>query len=166
MEEKLEIKGRVVCILDGPSGKKVIRTRNIITDDGDIFYAQKETGETPTNDFSNMVLGSGSTTPSKTSTYDSITPIANTNKAPEVGYPKANDDDPDNAADAGPNVITWKYYYAKEDFAASSITEAVITVADPTAGSKVLTHFRFEQAFPKTSNDVLIVFVNHEVKGV
>lgn len=160
-----KVVGRICFILDGPDGKRKYSTTNLITDAGDIYYAQKMAGETPTNAFANLVLGSGSGTPAKNSTYSSITPIASTNKAVGTGYPKTNDSDADNNY-AGQNVVTYKYYYGKADFNAASITEGVITIASPSAGSPVLCYFKFANAFEKTENDTLTVFINHESEGV
>jgi hypothetical protein len=161
-----QVGGKIVCVLDGPLGKRVYKTHNIITNAGDIFYAQRMAGETPDNAFANLVLGSSAVpTPSKSSDYDDITPIADTNKAPSAGYPKTDDDDPDNT-DVDVNVVTHKYYYAKADFNAASITEGVITIATPEAGSPVLTHFAFASIFEKTEDDTLTVFINHVMLGV
>lgn len=165
MRSASSLVGKITCVLDGPSGRRIYDTTNLISNAGDVFYAQKMAGEVPTNSFANLVLGSGSSSPTKTSTYNSITVIANTNKAPEATYPKTNDADADNSY-AGANVVTYKYYYGKTDFTAASITEGVITVASPTSGSPVLCHFRFPTGFEKTADDTLTVFVNHESEGV
>lgn len=165
MRSASSLVGKITCVLDGPSGRRIYDTTNLISDAGDIFYAQKMAGEVPTNSFANLVLGSGSVAPTKASTYDSITAIANTNKAPEGNYPKTSDNDADNSY-AGANVVTYKYYYGKADFTAASVTEGVITVANPTSGSPVLCHFRFPVGFEKTENDTLTIFVNHENEGI
>ena len=157
--------GKICCILDGPNGKRILNTSNLISTAGDIYYAQRMVGETPTNAFNNLVLGSGAATPAKASNYDNITPIAKTNKAVDVGYPKTNDADVDNIY-AGPNVVTYKYYYGKADFSASNITEGVITIVSPTTGSPILCHFRFPTVTEKTENDTLTIFINHENEGV
>ena len=160
-----QVRGSIVVVLDGPSGKRVHKTHNIITNAGDIYYAQRGCAAVPTNAFANLVLGSGAVAPAKGNNYDNITPIASTNKAPAATYPKVNDDDVDNT-DAGVDVATYKYYYAKADFNAASITEGVVTIAAPEAGSPVLTHFQFAAPFAKTADDTLTIFVNHEMLGV
>ena len=166
-KDRLHRTGKIVAVLEGPQGKRVYETHNIITNDGDIFCAQMLAGETPDNAFVNLVLGSGAApVPAKADDYDDITPIGDTNKAPSAGYPKSDDDDADNAADAAANVTTWKYAYAKTDFSAASITEGVITIAAPEAESPVLCHFAFDEAFSKTANDTLTVFYNAEAEGV
>jgi len=145
--------------------KAKIKGANIITNDGDLFYAQKGAGEATTYEFANCVLGSGDVAEGKTDTYDTMTPIGSTEKAPSAGYPKTNDVDANNP-DGGVDVVTYKYEWAKADFNAASIAEGCITIATPEAGSKVLTRFKFAAAFPKTADDTLAVFVNHELLGV
>ncbi len=164
--DRMAMSGVIVAVLDGPGGRRVHRTHNIVTTAGDVFCAQKIAGETPTNAFANLELGSKAVpTTSKASTTSSITKINNTEKPPSVGYPKANDSDPDNT-EGGTNVTTWKYAYGKADFNAPSITEGIIKVASAGDGQPVLCHFAFASAFEKTANDTLTVFYNLESKGV
>ncbi len=166
MRDKLKRKGTVVVILNTPSGKRKFVCKNIITTAGDIFYAQRGAGETPTNDFKNLRLGSSNpVNTGKDSTTSSITLISNTEKAPSAGYPKTNCQDADNGY-GGENVITYKYEYGKADFNAPVVSEGIICVAGAGAGAPVLCHFAFETAFEKTANDTLIIFVNHEGEGV
>lgn len=169
IDDDIGIKGKIVAVIrDGKTGriKKVIEANNIVTDAGDVFYAQKGAGEVPANAFANLVLGSTATpNPQKTSTYSSITPIANTNKAPATGYPKTNDTDTDNSG-RGVKAVTWKYIYAAADFSHSAITEGVITIASPTTGSPCLCHFSFGGAFEKTLTDTLTIYVNHTKNGI
>jgi hypothetical protein len=166
MKDSIKRKGIVVAVLDTPRGRKRYVTKNIITDAGDIFYAQMGAGEAVTNAFANLELGS--TNPpvtGKDSNTDSITAIANTEKALSAGYPKTDDADADNGF-GDENVVTYKYYYGKADFNAASITEGIIKVASAGAGQPVLCHFAFDSAFEKTANDTLTVFVNHISEGV
>ena len=166
MKDKLKRKGYVVVILNTPSGKKRFVSNNIITTAGDIFYAQKCAGETPTNNFRNLRLGSSApVSTSKSSTTSSITLIPNTEKALSNGYPKTNCEDPDNGF-GGENVITYKYEYGKADFNAPVVSEGIICVQGASAGDPVLCHFAFDTAFEKTANDTLVIFINHEGEGV
>ena len=164
--DRMGMKGKVVVVLEGPEkGRRVYETKNIITTAGDVFYAQMGAGESPTNAFANLHLGS-TATPStgKASNYGSITPIADTEKAPSVGYPQTNDTDADNTG-GGTNQVTYKYAYGKADFNHAAITEGIIKVAAGAGTDPVLCHFEFAAAFEKTSNDTLSVFVNHEAVG-
>lgn len=159
-------KGIIVVVLNTPKDKKRFVCKNIITNAGDIYYAQKGVGETPANNFTNLYLGSTpSPSPGKDSNFGSITLISDTNKALETGYPKTNDTDSDNGY-GGANVVTRKYAYGKADFAAASITEGIIATATASGTDPVLCHFAFPTPFEKTSNDTLVIFVNHKSEGV
>jgi len=157
----------VIAVLKKADGtKKVLFAKNIVTDEGDKWYAQKACGETPTNNFNTMVLGNGTQpTWGKSSTYDDLgSPISGSEKTVSSGYPKTNDDDTDNTG-AGADVVTWKFEWGKTDFSATGINQAVITVASPGTGSPILTGFNFTSSFDKTENDTLKVFVNHTMNG-
>lgn len=163
--EKAAWSGVVVVILEGVYGKKRFVFNNMITNAGDIFYAQRGANQTPTNAFSNLFLGSKAIpTVSKTSNFASMTLIAGTNKALTATFPKTNDTDPDNGHGAA-NTVTYKYVYGKADFNAPSITEGVIAIPTATGTNPVLCHFAFPSAFEKTANDTLTVFVNHQSIG-
>ena len=164
--DKIKRKGAVVVVLDTPNGKKRLKTHNIVTTAGDIFYAQMGAGEVVTNNFAQLELGSSAVPdPQKNSNTSSITTIGSTEKALSVGYPKTDCDDADNG-EGGVNIVTYKYVYAKADFQAVSVTEGIIKVAAAGAGQPVLCHFEFNDPFPKTPNDTLTVFANHECEGV
>jgi len=167
MKKPLKFKGFVLAILEKPDGtKEIYKTNNIVTNDGDVFYAQKGAGETPTNSFANLYLGSTATpNPGKASTLASLTLITGTEKAPKTGYPKTGDTDPDNTG-GGANVVTYIYEYATTDGNWSSITEGAISVPAATGTEPVLCHFSFGTAFAKDSNTTLKVIVNHQVTGV
>ena len=160
-------KTKIVAILENlKTGKKrIFESKNIFTNDGDTYYAQRGAAETPTNTFANLFLGStGSPNPQKTSNFGSITLIAGTEKAPTATYPQTDDSDPDNTG-AGVDVITWKYEYTGADGNWSGITEGVIAEAGASGTDPVLCHFSFGGAFDKDSDTSLKVFVNHEVLG-
>ena len=165
-DDQMAMKGKIIVVLDGDEkGRRVFETENIITNAGDIFYAQMGAGETPTEAFVNLYLGStGTPSTGKNSNYGSITPIAGTEKSPSSGYPKANCTDADNTG-GGANVVTWRYAYAKADFDHAAITEGIISRATASGTDPVLCHFAFAAAFEKTSNDTLTIFVNHTCLG-
>src|SRR5262245_1211246 len=79
----------------------IIAGSNIVTDAGDIYYAQRGAAASPTNAFGIHELFTGresSSTPAKTDNrgnYDSLA-IASTQKAHTATYPKVNDGDADN----------------------------------------------------------------------
>jgi hypothetical protein len=160
-------KYNIVAIVKNKYGelKSMVRAKNIVTNDGDLFYAQMAAGEEPTYAFANCVLGTGAVEADKGDDYDDMTPIAGSNKAPSENYPKTNDSDEDNTGKAVDSV-TYKYYWTGADFDEEDITEGCITIAAPEAGSKVLTRFLFASAFDKEATDTLTLYVNHNFLGV
>lgn len=139
---------------------------NIVTNDGDIYYAQMAAGETPDDDMdaaaSGLRLGSDATLPTKTDT-DVTVFIAGTAHALDAIYEQTDDPDSDNTG-AGPNIITWRYSYTTAEGNAGTIEEGAI-VDNRTTPTAALTHFRFAAAFGKSASDTLKVFVNHTVEG-
>jgi hypothetical protein len=167
IDDNVGIKGFIVAVLrDGRTGeiKQVIETHNIVTDTGDTYYAQMAAGEVPTNDFGNLVLGSGAQAIDKANDYSDFTPIANTNKAVSANYPKSNDNDVNNSGKAV-DAVTWKFEWTMGDFNHAAITQGLITIAAPVAGSPLLCHFSFGGAFEKTDTDTLTIYVNHGFNG-
>lgn len=145
---------------------------NIVTNDGDIYYAQKAVGETPaTNE--NFLAGryelqnpATQDTPAKTDTYGNVTtPITASRKVYDSTYPKRNDNDTDNTG-AGVDIVTYRTSWTTGDFTANGINGGAIhDNASPVAGTKLLTHFTIS-SFNKTSSDTLKFFVNHTMNGV
>ena len=154
----------ILAIVEGPAGKLLIPGHNIVTDAGDIYYAQKSCGEVVTNAFNSMVMCSAGT-PGKAAVYSAFTAIAGSTKVVSAGYPKTNDADADNTGDAV-NVASWLGSWAKADFNHAAISHGLITIAAPVSGSSLLTGYAFAAPFAKTVNDTLKVFVNHQMLGV
>ena len=145
--------------------------KNIVTNDGDLYYAQSACGETPTSDFGGsdgrMELRTGAATPAKSDTYNEVTtPVTTSRKAIDATYPKTNDGDADNTG-AGTDIVTWRTSWATSDFSANAIIGGCIHVGagSPTSSTKLLTHFDLT-SFNKTSSDTLKIFVNHTFNGV
>lgn len=144
---------------------------NIVTDAGDIYYAQRGAAESPTNAFGIHELFTGresSSTPAKgdnRGNYDSLA-IGSTQKAHTATYPKTNDADADNTGTKGTDVVTYLATYAKGDFNATDITHGIITNSSPGGSTPILCGYQFGAAFDKTADDTLKVFVNHEQRGV
>jgi hypothetical protein len=165
----------VLAVLGTPNGRLLVPAHNIVTDAGDIFYSQKATGAVPTNAFSTLSLGTGKGAAwAKASLYGNLTGTGMTSgsavKAVLGGYPMAPDTDTTNnpvqAGGSGPNVISWKFSYATGDFTSTTnVTDGVVTVAGPVAGSALLCGFTFSTSFTKANTDTLLVFVNHQVLG-
>lgn len=158
----------VVAILKHEDGsEEVLRTTNIVTDAGDLYYAQKACGETPTHAFDALHLGTGASTPAKTDDADDFTAVVGSGKVKSATYPKTNDGDVDNTG-KGADVVTWKFEYATGEANSAGITEAIIVVGAGalSAGEAVLTHFRFAASFTKSASDTLVIYVNHAPTGV
>lgn len=154
----------VLAVLHRPDGKLLIPASNIVTDDGDVYYAQMGAGESPTNAFGILELGSAGT-PAKGADRSAFTPIASTEKAHDGTYPKANDGDADNTG-GGVDVTTYLTSYTKADFNATGISHGWITNATPGASEPILTGYAFAASFNKTADDTLKVFTNHTMNGV
>lgn len=164
----------ILAVVVNERGRILIPASNIVTDEGDKFYAQKAAGETTTYNFANLYLSTSAWdagNPAKTSTTDNLASvISGSEKAPSAGYPKTNDTDADNTG-AGVDIVTWAYSYAKTDFSATgivsgAIAEAAVTSWGTNAGTdQIMTGFTIT-SFDKTSNDTLKFFVNHTMNGV
>lgn len=161
-------------------------THNVVTNDGDEFYARRAQGTANTATNANFVsakleLATTSNSVAETNTYGYNTGttnggfsgwngsahadvIASSGKNVSSGYSKISDDDGDNSANSNVRTLAYKFDYATGDFNHTSITNGAVydsNVSSPTASTKILTHFQFSAAFAKTANDTLKVFVNH-----
>jgi hypothetical protein len=154
----------VLAVLNRPTGKWLIPAANIVTDAGDIFYAQQGANETPTNVFGIHELASAGT-PGKSANRSAFTFIANTQKAHTATYPKTNDGDADNTG-AGTDVVSYLASYGKADFNHAAVSHGMITNTSPGASEPLLTGYAFSAPFEKTADDTLKVFVNHTMTGV
>ena len=163
-----------ICIVreNQDTGDKTwLYAKNIVTNDGDLYYAQKSVGGTPTSDFGGsdgrMELRTGSATPAKAHVYSDVTtPVTASRKIKDGAYPKTADDDSDNTG-AGADIVTWRTSWTTSDFNATAIIGGCFHVggASPASGSKLLTHFSIT-SFNKTASDTLKIFVNHTFNGV
>jgi len=163
-----------ICIVreNQDTGDKTwLYAKNIVTNDGDLYYAQKSVGGTPTSDFGGsdgrMELRTGSATPAKAHVYSDVTtPVTASRKVKDNTYPKTADDDSDNTG-AGTDIVTWRTSWTTSDFNATAIIGGCFHAggASPASGAKLLTHFSIT-SFNKTASDTLKIFVNHTFNGV
>jgi hypothetical protein len=163
-----------ICIVktNQDTGEKTwYHAKNIVTNDGDLYYAQKSVAGTPTSDFGGsdgrMELRTGSATPAKAHVYSDVTtPVTASRKIKDSAYPKTADDDSDNTG-SGADIVTWRTSWTTSDFNATAIIGGCFHVggASPASGSKLLTHFSIT-SFNKTASDTLKIFVNHTFNGV
>lgn len=166
-QHKLLVAGRVTAVLRDLRLEReiVIPGLNIVTNDGDTYYAQVAAGEAPDDDFTagGLRLGDDNTAPTKTDT-DVTNFLAGTGHAEDATYPQTNDGDGDNSG-AGVDIVTWRFSYTTGEGNANGIIEGAI-VDNTTTPTAALTHFLFAASFNKTSSDTLKVFVNHTMNGV
>jgi len=169
VKEKVKLNMNIWAVLENieTGEKRIIKGKNIVTNDGDAYYAQMAAGEAPSDDFdaaaSGLRLGSGTATPAKTDT-DVQTYINTSLKGLDTGYEKTNDNDTDNTG-AAVDSVTWRYSYIAADGPYANIYEGAI-VDNRTTPTAALTHFQFAATFSKTTSDTLKVFVNHNMLGV
>ena len=169
--EVVQITGKVIIILSDPAtGKKLsgFEISNIITNAGDLFYAQRANQEVPSNLFhaGGLILGIAGNVPSKTSLYSDITSIVpNSFKNLEPGYPKRNDQDPSNTG-ANVDSITYKFKYLSNEANSANINRLAITVQNPMGASQLLMYTVLGAPIIKNNGIVLTVFINHNFNGI
>ena len=160
--------GFVSGLWDWRTAKLVQAVPNIVTNDGDVYYAQLAMGDTITDDFqaagAGLRNGSGSTAPVKTDT-DAETFLTGTDHVIDATFPKSNDGDADNTG-SGTSVMTWTYSYTTAQGNANGYANGGISDVRAGPSTAVLTHFLYAASFNKTSSDTLKVIVNHTVLGV
>lgn len=176
IQDRCRINGVVhACLIDAKTGKKrYYKTKNIVTNDGDLFYAERAV---KTAIPSNFVDGSGdfdgimelyngaSAAPAKTNIRSNLAGLVGSGKAMDSGYPKINDDDTDNPGRAA-DIITYRVSFLTSEVNGANIDDVIITNPSPAAGEVLLMHAEFAAPFTKTSSDTLKVWVNHEPLGV
>lgn len=163
---EVKVTGRGFAVLTKANGD-IERTElvNIVTNAGDLYYAQMAMGETPDVDFTagGLRLGTGTTAVGKTDT-DVTTFVTGSGKAVKNTYPMTDDQDADNTG-AGADIATWTFEYLTSEANSEDIAEGAI-VNNTTTPTAALSHFLFAAPFTKTSSDTLKVIVNHQFNGV
>ena len=158
-----------------PSGKvDMIKefdyTHNLVTDDGEIFYAKQGAGETPaTNEnfqSGRFEMGTTAYTEAETDTFNEFdvsgtSKISGSRQVFTSGYPKTNDTgDTDNTGDAV-DAVSYAVNYSASSWNDTDVEQGCIhDNASPVSATKLLSVFSFT-SFAKTSSDTLKVFVNH-----
>lgn len=178
------IRGKVCAVLrDTKTGKtRIIEGRNLVTNDGDLYYAERgallttgtpispvPTNFTDTNGVPDMIMevGTDATPPAadKTNNRSALTnQVVASQKAMDAGYPKVNDLDADNTG-KGADIVTYKVSWTTGDFNATGITQVCITNPSPIAAEVLLTYIVLT-SFNKTSTDTLTMYINHSLTGV
>lgn len=173
-EDKNHKVPNVVAVRERPEGNYAVKEQflaaNLVTDTGEIAYAQKAAGATVTNDFwaagARFAVRDNATplTPTEGDDFGDFTNhVAGSVKARTGGYPlQGTDPDGDNTGD-GANVVAWSVNYLTGDFNATNVSGLTYSSdTTPTTGeaSPILFHAAFT-AFAKTATDTLKFFVNH-----
>lgn len=173
-------KEQVVLVLkDATTGKVVMRHEcdpNIVTNEGDKYYAQRGAASTPTYLFNSgmmVVANSYQVAATKVATFGRFK-LAGTYSGRQLfdsGYPKANDSDTDNTGRTV-DAVTYKRTYttaqANYSIRALGVCRLNATTAAANA-SKVLLSYKTlsaAQVITKTSSQTLVVYINHTFNGV
>ena len=177
--EGVQVRGEVcVCIYDAASGALKERhiTRNIVTDAGDQYIAQRMAEENPTNFVDGsfnydgiMELATAGSAPAKGSNRSaySASAVANSQKAADATYPQTNDPDGDNPGTVGIDVWTHRTSYTTAEANATGIDRLAITNPTPGATEPLLGYALFSGgSFDKTASDTMKAFYNVTITGV
>ena len=174
------INTKVVVVIERKDGtKETHESKNIVTNAGDLFYAERGVKTSiPTNfvdgsgDFDGIMelysdAGTPNAAPAKGNDRSNLTGTLATGSAQAMDstYPKVNDGDSDNTG-AGTDIVTYRVSYATGDANLANISDVIITNPSPGASEALLMHAEFGSSFTKTSSDTLKVFVNHQLNGV
>ncbi|GAA2636853.1 hypothetical protein GCM10010399_82460 [Dactylosporangium fulvum] len=166
-ENQVRLSGLVVAELIGPDGEIKARceTRNLITQTGDQYYAERAAGiASPPGQVTGMKLGSGSTAVAKTGAGAALaTYLTNSHQAIDAGFPTS-------ALNGAARRITWKVSYAAgKATTASPITEAVIVndaLADATSvAANTIARVLLVGIGSKGASDTLALTWTHDLAG-
>lgn len=151
--------------LRGPDGRLKLAgvIRNIITQVGDQFYAEKAAGiaGAPAS-VTGMRLGTDATAPAKTGSGAAILAyVSGSAKAIDGGFPTS-------ALASGKRRIQWKTTWAAGEGTANGIAEAVITNETPLtdvagAASNTISRGLLSPTVNKAAGDTLAITWNHDL---
>lgn len=167
-ESELRTAGYLFAVLTDRHGRRRLGGvgTNIVTDAGDVWFAQQAAGETPTNAFGLLELGTAGDAPGKASNRSNMTTkVTGSQKAFDGTYPKTDDGDADNPGSPGTDVVTWLVSYTTAEANDTGIDRAIITNTSPGASEPVLAYGTLT-SFNKTSSDTLKFFWNITLNGV
>jgi hypothetical protein len=161
-----DLRWNVQASLSFPTGeRRLMLGHNLITDDGELHYAELIAQESPTNAFGAMELATATPTQAASDDRSDYTVQSGSEKAFSSGFPKRNDTDTDNTG-KGVDVFTYKAEYAAADGNWTGLDGGIITNASPGASEPILTGFDFASSVDKDSSTALTVYVNHAPTGV
>jgi len=184
LKEKSKLTESIILVLKEAATGKVVRVvdagPNIVTNAGDLYYAQKGAGETPTYTFNVgmlVVAKSYRVAAAKTCTFGRLVlqtfggAGAQTYYGRQLfasGYPKTNDSDTDNTSRTA-DAVTYKRVYTTSQANGTIKAVAVCRLNGATNSNGQLLNFKTltaAQTVVKTSSLTLTVYVNHAMNGV
>ncbi len=187
IKEQIGVHGKVVAVLTNIyTGKtQTFVTGNIVTDDGDLYYAERgallttgtpiapvPTEFTDTNGVPDMIMElydntTPNTAPGKGNDRSDLNRVLATGSGQVIDatYPQVGDADCDNTG-SGTDIITYRVSYVTGDANLADISDVILTNPSPGASEPLIMHAEFTAPFTKTSADTLKVFVNHRMNGV
>ena len=183
VKENVAIKGKVVAVLLGPGGdvKQVAEGRNIVTNGGDLYYAERAallttgtpispvpTNFTDVNGVPDMIMGYGTAgaAPGKTSDRSNITArTTGSELALDATYPLVNDPDADNTG-SGTDIVTYHHEYGAGVGTDTGIDRVYLTNPSPGPSEVLLMYAVISPVINKGAGDTLKLFVNHQLNGV
>lgn len=179
LPHEIDPKNNIFAVLENrKSGKKRFwYGANLVTDDGDVYYAKRGADETPSTDENfkqgKCILQNPGSSPTigKDDTWAEFaaqSPIAASISALVSTYPKSNDQSGDNDGKYV-DAVTYKYYWDTTNNWTGIFGGCIVDAANYAAlgaTDKLLTHWAFAAAFAKTDNDTLTLYVNHRMNGV
>jgi len=166
MNDKIGISGKlkIYAVVKHKDGTiDTYQGSNLITNEGDKYYAQKIAGVATDFDTPGFRLGIDNTDPTKNDT-DVITLLPGSEILISTQYPEVNNTDAHNP-DGGENVVTWVINYPEGQLNSDQIIEGAI-VDDKDNPTKAINRFLFAGTVTVTDTDSLTVYINHELVGV
>jgi hypothetical protein len=173
MDDKGHIKGLVVVVLTNvkTGEKRTYETKNIVTDAGDLYYAESGANEAQTN-FTTAASEYGTAGNAVTKSVDRSNAITTKTSGSiieiDATYPTTADPDGDNTG-SGADIVSWRFSYGTGDGNDTTIDRLTITnwnAGTPGASEPLLMYALFGASFSKTASDTLKIFVNHTFTGV
>ena len=160
----IEKHGVLLVLHNHKTGKKqYIFGDNIVTNEGDLWYAQSACGEEPDKAFANLFLcTAGPGTPGKADDYSDFT--VDDDKAVSGSYPMTDDQDGDNSG-AGVDIVTWLFEFTTGDGPYVDITHCFIAASGASGLDPILNSYKWGAAWSKDGDTSAKVFVNHEMLG-
>lgn len=165
------------CALTGKVLMRLELEPNIVTNAGDLYYAQRGAASAPSKTFNlGMMVAARSFARSttKAATFRDFKGIATSLSGRQLfdsGYPKTNDSDTDNTGRTA-DAVTYKRTYNTSQ-ANYTIRALGICLngaeSNDSAASRVLLSYKtlsVAQQVVKTSSQTLVVYINHTFNGV